>query len=51
MLYFEIVQQVKLKEASQYLLQLFAAANRGEIVLITSDDQTVVRLVAVKPLQ
>lgn len=43
------MQQVNLKEASSRLPGLIDAAMRGEVVLITTDDQQSVRLVPVQP--
>ena len=42
------VQQIPLQEATQNLPSLIAAAVRGEIVLITTEDQQVIRLVPMK---
>jgi antitoxin (DNA-binding transcriptional repressor) of toxin-antitoxin stability system len=41
------MQQVKLNEATTLLPSLIDAAVRGEVVLITTDDQQTVRLVPV----
>lgn len=41
------MQQVHLEEASAHLAELIEAAVRGEVVLITTDTQQVIRLVPV----
>jgi len=42
------MHQVKLDEATTQLSSLIDAAVRGEVVLITTDDQQIVQLVPVK---
>lgn len=48
------MQQIPFQEASQNLPSLIAAAVRGEIILITTEDQYIIRLVpnlkAIPPL-
>jgi antitoxin (DNA-binding transcriptional repressor) of toxin-antitoxin stability system len=43
------MQQLHVDEATRQLPGLIAAALRGEIVLITTDDQQMVRLVPLQP--
>ena len=43
------MQQVNVEEATTQLPTLIDAAVRGEVVLITTDDQQTVRLVPVNP--
>ena len=42
------MQQISLREATQHLPRLIAAAVRGEVVLITTDDQQIIRLLLMK---
>ena len=42
------MQQIPLQEATHNLPRLIAAAVRGEIILITTEDQQVIRLVPIK---
>ena len=42
------MQQVNVGEATKQLSHLIDAAVRGEVVLITTDDRQIVRLVPVK---
>ena len=42
------VQQIPLEEATQNLPSLIAAAIRGEVVLITTENQEVIQLLPIK---
>ncbi|HEY1015184.1 MAG TPA: DUF2281 domain-containing protein [Herpetosiphonaceae bacterium] len=42
------MQQVRLQEAASQLSHLIEAAVRGEVVLITTDDQQTIRLLPIK---
>lgn len=42
------MQQINLNEASKHLTELIEAANRGEEIIITKDDQPVAKLVPFK---
>jgi len=43
------MQQVKVDEATSQLPSLIDAAMRGEVVLITTDDERTVQLVPIQP--
>lgn len=43
------MQRIPLREATQKLPSLVAAAVRGELVFITTEDQQVIQLVATTP--
>lgn len=45
------MQQINLAEASQHLPDLIEAALRGEEIVITKDEQPVVKLVPVLPVK
>lgn len=45
------MQQINLNEASKYLPELIEAAIKGEEIIITKDDQPVVKLVPVPPVK
>lgn len=42
------MQQINLTEASKHLPELIEAANRGEEIIITKDDQPIAKLVPFK---
>lgn len=41
------MQQISLREASENLPSLIDAAVRGEVILITTDDQQIIRLMPI----
>lgn len=43
------MHQVNVEEATSQLPSLIAAAIRGEVVLITTEDQQTIQLVPIKP--
>lgn len=45
------MQQINIAEASQHLPDLIEAALRGEEIVITKDEQPVVKLVPVSPVK
>lgn len=45
------MQQINLNEASKHLSELIDAANKGEEIIITKDDQPVAKLVPVPPVK
>lgn len=45
------MHQVSVEEATSQLPSLIAAAIRGEVVLITTEDQQTIQLVPIKPRQ